>query len=110
MSAGSGRQNQPQLAGHAHAAEGLLQGQSPAMAVAAMGEAANPVANDAAEQAQPGSDLVPYAHASADASLLASGVLEQQMSAEISALMSAALQSGRQIDVELPSGAIMRIR
>ena len=65
-------------------------------------------AQDAGMQNHLNSDLVPYGHPGGE--LLANGALENQMSAEISALMKAALHSGRQIDVELPSGAIMRIR
>ena len=67
-------------------------------------------AMDAGEDGQLGVDVVPYSAPSTDMALLGSGAVEQQVSSEISALMQAALQSGRQVDVELPSGAVMRIR
>ncbi|KAK9833681.1 hypothetical protein WJX74_002641 [Apatococcus lobatus] len=75
---------------------------------AAAPESAMPI--DAGVEGQHGVDVVPYAAPSTDMALLGNGALEQQVSSEISALMQAALQSGRQVDVELPSGAVMRIR
>ena len=89
--------------GHAPAADGFAD-----EAIEEVGEDA--AAQEAGMQDQLNSDVVPYAQPAGDVGMLANGGLENQMSAEISALMKAALQSGRQIDVELPSGAVMRIR
>ncbi len=109
------QKQQQQPMDHSNAVDIPIDGQT----AAAADEAAEEIIQEAAEdtaaqnmgmQDHTNSDLVPYAQPAGDMGMLASGALENQMSAEISALMKAALHSGRQIDVELPSGAVMRIR
>lgn len=81
-------------------------GQVPSALNTAVPEAG--MAIEIGEADQLNGDVVPYSGPSTEMAL--NVAMEQQVSSEISALMQAALQSGRQVDVELPSGAVMRIR
>lgn len=101
--------NGGQHADRSRAANGRACSKQPGTAAAEAAQAAAEL--DAGIDDQAAGPVVPYAFPTTDVGMLANGAAaETQMSAEISAIMRAALQSGRQIDVELPTGAVMRIR